>query len=64
MSKPEERLVRDRLLKKAQPQGAVPKAERGVLMVRRSDCQGAATPRSAFFSSLLKDSLGGKGDLC
>jgi len=32
-----------RLLKKVQIQGAAPQAERGVLEVRRSECQGAAT---------------------
>jgi len=41
-----------RLLKKVQMQGGEPKAERGVLEVRRSECQGEATPQMSFFSSL------------
>jgi len=38
-----------RLLKKVQMQGGTPKAERGVLEVRRSEWQGAPTPQMGLF---------------
>jgi hypothetical protein len=44
-----------RLLKKVQMQGGDPKAERGVLEVRRSECQGEATPQMSLFQQPVSD---------
>ena len=41
------------LLKKVQMQGGRPKAERGVLEVRRSECRAKPTPQMGLFSGLL-----------
>jgi hypothetical protein len=36
-------------------QGGEPKAERGVLEVRRSECQGEATPQMSLFQQPVSD---------